>query len=62
MRWERRQGLGERKDYDIYAYDAGVKINTEKSNDIVNPCGLMAPYARHAEGLDRASPTGAGSR
>ena len=26
------EGLGEQKDYDIYAYDAGVEINTEKSN------------------------------
>ena len=48
------KGLGERKDYDIYAYDAGVEINTEKSNDIVNPCGLMAPYAH---GMPQVSTT-----
>ena len=38
------KGLGLRSEYDLYGYDAGVEINTEESADIVEPCGLMAPY------------------
>lgn len=37
------QGVGHVATYAVYAYDAGVELNTERSADIVDPCGLMAP-------------------
>jgi hypothetical protein len=58
------KGLGESKDYDLYSWDAGVEFNTEMSTDIVDPCGLMAPYANGspqvpADGNVNSAPSGA---
>ena|SRR5947209_7013248 len=39
------QAAGKSVSYPVFAYDAGVEANTEQSADIVDPCGLMAPYS-----------------
>ncbi len=38
------RGEGHPQVYDLFAYDAGVEVNDYFTPDIVDPCGLMAPY------------------
>lgn len=36
-------GIGDTREYNLYAYDAGVEANTERAPHIVDPCAAMAP-------------------
>jgi hypothetical protein len=47
--------VGKTMKYKVRAYDAGVEQNTERGPEIVDPCGLMAPYG--SDGQPQVSTT-----
>ena len=38
------RGKGHALHYELFTYDAGVEVNDYHTPNIVDPCGLMAPY------------------